>query len=117
LDRHDLIEVIAKFVNQPKPQQEDSLPSMIVSRRPAFLANRWLDVEKMRAALGAEEFGAIQRIGHNCKGIGKGYGFAPISEIGARIESSAKTQDVQQTLIAIGDFESYLQTVMEQTAA
>jgi hypothetical protein len=40
-------------------------------------------LKRLRAALAAKDFTVIQKIAHNCKGIGRGYGFPEISEIGA----------------------------------
>ena len=93
-----------------------TLPDLILARRPAFLANRWLDLEKMRTAIGTQDFVIVQRIGHNCKGIGKGYGFPPISEIGARIEAAARVQDNEQLKQTINEFELYLKTALAEAA-
>ena len=132
LERNELIEAIAKFaessttkpaVNEPiavklveTQAASQTLPDLILARRPAFLANRWLDLEKMRTAIGTQDFVIVQRIGHNCKGIGKGYGFPPISEIGARIEAAARVQDNEQLKQTINEFELYLKTALAEAA-
>jgi DNA-binding response OmpR family regulator len=115
LERSDLIDAIAKFAERPTPRTQ-ALPDMIAARRPAFLANRSLDAEKMRAALAIRDFAVVQRIGHNCKGIGKGYGFALISEIGARIEKAARALDEAEVLASLADFESFLKTAVADAA-
>ncbi len=115
LERHELIEAIAKFVARPAAQSE-TLPEMILARRPVFLANRCQDAQKVREALAEHDFVAIQRIGHNCKGIGKGYGFPQIGEIGARIESAARAADGEKVLSEVERFESALKTAMSEAA-
>ena len=115
LDRHELFEAIAKFTESAAPRTE-TVSDVVIARRPAFLANRGLDLEKLRAALQTEDFLTIQRIGHNCKGIGKGYGFAAISEIGARIEKAACGRDGPLVCAAIGDFESCLKAALQEAA-
>ncbi len=107
LERSDLMEAIAKYAVRPT-LRSTSLSDLIQTRRPAFLANRWLDLEKMRLACEAKDFEAIRKIGHNCKGIGKGYGFPEIGEIGAFVESAAKTLDATLVMQSINHFESCL---------
>jgi histidine phosphotransfer protein HptB len=57
---------------------------------PTFLANRKRDLTALREALHAQDFGAMRIVGHNLKGVGGGYGFHEITEIGALIEKAAK---------------------------
>jgi HPt (histidine-containing phosphotransfer) domain-containing protein len=115
LERSDLIDAVAKFANRAAPAPE-SISELVQSRRPIFLANRWSDLEKMRVALAVQDFQAIQKIGHNCKGIGKGYGFPQISEIGASIQSAARAQDLSLTKQAISSFEGCLEAASKEAA-
>lgn len=108
VEQRELIDVIAKFA--PSASGGEQVSQMVASRRPAFLANRKVDLEKMRAALAAGDLKLIQTIGHNCKGIGKGYGFPEISSIGAAIEQAAKALDAKQLEDNIRDFENSLLT-------
>ena len=96
MERRDLIETIAKFAYAEETVKSDNreVPDLIAERRPAFLASRRNDLEKMRSALAASDFASIQRIGHNCKGIGTGYGFPEVSAIGLAIESAAKERNL-----------------------
>ncbi len=71
VERNDLVEAIAKFAKRPAPP-DPSISNAITALRPAFLVNRTLDLAKMREALACADFVSIQRIGHNCKGIGAG---------------------------------------------
>jgi hypothetical protein len=97
---------LANKDERPREPRE-AIPAAIVARRPDFLANRRLDVEKMWDALARKDFAAIQHIGHNSKGIGAGYGFPEISRIGAAIETAAKARDVIEMENAIQQFATY----------
>jgi hypothetical protein len=90
-------------------RQELQIAEQIAARRPAFLANRRLDVEKMLCALAARDFSAIQHVGHNSKGIGTGYGFPDISRIGSIIETAAKARNVIEVEQAIEQFAKFIQ--------
>ena len=87
----------------------NAVSATIAARRPAFLENRRVDLARMKDALTAFDFATIQHIGHNCKGIGTGYGFPEISSIGASIEIAAKAQDAAEAETAIGQFERSIQ--------
>ena len=92
-ERRDLMETIARFA-PCSANGRAGISDLILARRPAFLVNRQDDLVRMRDALQAGEFRVIQKIAHNCKGIGKGYGFPEISRLGAAIEKAAKALDV-----------------------
>ncbi len=108
VERNDLIGAIAKFAKRPM-QTTNAIPDAIAARRPSFLANRQLDLIKMRDALSAGDFTAIQTIAHNCKGIGTGYGFPDISKVGALIEMAAKASNADQLQESIQEFEYHIQ--------
>ena len=116
LERADLIDAVAKYALRPA-QRKDNVTNMIEARRPLFVANRWLDLEKMRAALIAQDFAAIQKIAHNCKGTGKGYGFPQITELGALLESAAKARNEEEIARGMGDFERCLLSASQESAA
>ncbi len=107
VERGDLVEAIAKFASAPV-QAPRSIPSAIEALRPAFLANRTLDLVKMRTALAVHDFASIQAIGHNCKGTGSGYGYPDISTIGSSIEQAAKDLSEDELEQALGRFEKCL---------
>jgi hypothetical protein len=104
-DQGSLVERCADRVPDP-PQVTDP----IAARRPAFLANRRLDLVKMQTALALRDFEAMKRIGHNSKGIGAGYGFVEISRLGAAIENAASAEDAGGLEISLLQLESYLTT-------
>lgn len=78
---------------------------------PGFLNNRRRDVEKLRVLLGADGFADIRLIGHSMKGAGGGYGFDPITDIGAAIENAALAQDASVIREGIERLADYLARV------
>ena len=74
----------------PTQAPVEAISEAIKARRPAFLTNRWRDLEKMQAVLAAGDFAALRTIAHNCKGTGTGYGFPEISSLGAQLEQRRK---------------------------
>jgi hypothetical protein len=103
-ERNDPKEAIAKGA-QRLVLRNAAVPDPIALRRPAFLANRWLDLAKMRDALTASDFATIQTIGHNCKGTGVGYGFPDISSLGSAIEAAARVRNADELRESLGEFE------------
>lgn len=78
---------------------------------PRFLAHRKADVETVRAAIRNDEYERIQFIGHSMKGVGGGYGFDAITEIGARIEQGAIDQNRSDIELVIDELVDYLERV------
>lgn len=78
---------------------------------PGFLENRSGDCVKLAAALADNDMQSIQSIGHNLKGLGGGYGFEKISEIGAALETAAKAGDMENISPLIGQLENYLENI------
>ena len=69
------------------------------------------DIAKLRAALNDNDFANIQSIGHSTKGVGGGYGFDLMSELGAEIESAAKENDADKIREKIDQLDDYLQRI------
>jgi PAS domain S-box-containing protein len=109
LERFDLVAAIVKFAKHPAKRVKVSVPDFIAARQPAFIENRRLDLKKLQDALAAEDFDTIQHIGHNCKGIGAGYGFPDISDIGAKVECAARALDIVAAEQSIRKFECCIQ--------
>lgn len=81
---------------------------------PGFLNNRRRDVEKLRALLETGNFTDIRMIGHSMKGAGGGYGFDPITDIGAAIERAALAADsvtIEQGIAQLADYLSRIDVV------
>ena len=75
---------------------------------PGFLENRLKDVNNLKAASEKDDFSTLRSIGHSLKGVGGGYGFAMITELGAEIESSSKSNDINKIKQCIAELEEYL---------
>jgi CheY-like chemotaxis protein len=86
----------------------DGISESIRARRPAFLANRWRDLDKLKSSLAALDYVAMRTIAHNCKGIGTGYGFPEISGLGLQISTAAKAFDTDKLQECLNDFEACL---------
>ena len=67
-------------------QVDEDLEDLI----PGFLENRKQDVENLRQELEQKNFVNVTSIGHSIKGVGGGYGFDLMSELGAKIEIAGK---------------------------
>ena len=92
-----------KILVKVDPDLEDLIPG--------FLSNRTNDLSPLREALTSGNFQSIQSIGHSLKGVGGGYGFTGMSEIGAAIESAAKQQQQEELKQLIEQYGSYLDAV------
>ena len=90
-----------------KVQVDEDLEDLI----PGFLENRNTDVNKLKTALDSGNFADLTSIGHSLKGVGGGYGFDQMSELGAAIESAAKAEDADTVRDKINLLEDYLQRV------
>lgn len=78
---------------------------------PGFLSNRKEDVEKLRSAFKSSSLEDLRSIGHSLKGVGGGYGFQKITEIGAEIENHAKSDNLDEINKLIDDLDEYLDCV------
>lgn len=78
---------------------------------PGFLENRLRDITNLKAASSNNDFEALKSIGHSLKGVGGGYGFAMITQLGADIELLAKANDISRIRQRISELEDYLQRI------
>ena len=84
---------------------------LVLSLVPDYLKNRANDVQRLRAALAAADFGLLRKIGHNMRGSAGAYGVPPLSEIGGRIEDAALKQDGAVIAGAVEEMERFLKIV------
>ena len=75
---------------------------------PGFLNNRQADLEKIRMAIADADFNSIQSIAHSIKGVGGGYGFDRLSEIGFELENNAKLKNATELSALSNAMEEYL---------
>lgn len=78
---------------------------------PGFLNNRTTDLATLRDALATENYQSLQSLGHSLKGVGGGYGFSGMSEIGAAIEAAAKQQNLEELRGLVEQYGNYLDSV------
>ena len=78
---------------------------------PGFLENRARDLRQLTEGLTRRDFDTIRIIGHSMKGSGGGYGFDALTEMGAAIESAARSSDAAAIATLIAELDSYLQRV------
>jgi HPt (histidine-containing phosphotransfer) domain-containing protein len=78
---------------------------------PGFLQNRSKDLATLRQALAQGDCPVMQSTGHSLKGVGGGYGFAGLSELGAEIESAAKSGNMEALAALIERLADYLDRV------
>ncbi len=75
---------------------------------PGFLENRQKDVHSMEKALQENDFETLRVVGHNVKGVGGGYGFPDMSEMGAAIEEGATENNVEKISKNVKKISHYL---------
>jgi PAS domain S-box-containing protein len=68
---------------------DESLRAVI----PRYLESRRKDVETILAALEGSDFASIAALGHKMYGTGAGYGFPPVTALGAALEQAAREKD------------------------
>ena len=78
---------------------------------PGFLANRMNDIQLIRTSLSAGDFDDLLRLGHIMKGVGSGYGFPLISELGEAIEQAAARQDAEAIARHASQLSDYLNRI------
>lgn len=78
---------------------------------PAFMENRQKDLTLLKEAYDKEAFTDSTSIGHTLKGVGGGYGFNRITELGKLIEEASKEGDGQKLAVLIESLEAYLDQV------
>ena len=79
---------------------------------PGFLENRQKDLRLLREALAAGNIETVQSIGHSIKGVGGGYGFDGLSELGAELEMQAKSGRPEGLDVIIDNIQDYLDRVV-----
>jgi two-component system, sensor histidine kinase and response regulator len=78
---------------------------------PEFLEGRHEDVKVIRESIQEVDFVNVQRLGHDMKGCGQGYGFEEISLIGKHLEAAAKEKNAAEILHWNDRLEKYLAVI------
>jgi len=77
-----------------------NVPSELRHLIPGFIDRREKEVCELFLLLKAKDFVGIGDIAHKLKGVGTGYGFEFLTEIGAQLELAAKNKDQ----IGVGEY-------------
>lgn len=75
---------------------------------PQYLALCRRDLLAMQAALERLDFDRVRVLGHNLKGSGSAYGFPRLTDLGARVEQAAKSNDNDTIRVGITELEAFL---------
>ena len=86
---------------------DDDLKELI----PGFFENRYEEINQIKELFSQKDFNTIKKIGHSIKGVGGGYGFNYISELGLQIEEAARQEDEGKLSEIIKNYEEYLNNV------
>ena len=78
---------------------------------PGYLDNRRVDLRDARDALRIGDYARLQRIGHNIRGSGGGYGFDQLVQIGTRLEQAGIAQQAEQASLCLDDLADFLRRV------
>jgi HPt (histidine-containing phosphotransfer) domain-containing protein len=78
---------------------------------PRYLDNRRQDLRDARDALRIEDYARLQRIGHNIRGSGGGYGFGRLVQIGSRLEQAGIDRRAEQVGLCLEDLADFLHRV------
>ena len=75
---------------------------------PEYIERRSGDVRSMRAALQRGDYSLVARLAHQIKGTGASYGFAPLTDLGTRLEAAALRESSEAVIADIDAMERYL---------
>jgi len=73
-----------------------------------YAMRRRADLIRCRESLQKRDFETIQTIGHNLKGNGTSFGFPELSQIGEKMEISAREKNQSQTALLVDLFEEWV---------
>jgi HPt (histidine-containing phosphotransfer) domain-containing protein len=78
---------------------------------PGFMKRREEDIRSIRESLERDDYETIQMLGHQMKGLGGGYGFDTITDIGKAFEEAARDKDKGVIRENLKKLSSYLDRV------
>ncbi len=79
---------------------------------PGFLENRETDIAKIQQALDVGDFEKIGRIAHDMKGMGGGYGFQEITDLGITMGEVSQQKDQERLQVLLDKYEYYLDNLV-----
>lgn len=84
------------------------VPQYLGDLIPEYLENRQSDVTRINACLESADFETIRHIAHDMRGVGSGYGFPGISDLGQEIGSAARSGDAKTVGQLNARYQDYL---------
>jgi signal transduction histidine kinase/CheY-like chemotaxis protein len=120
-----LLEALLKYApkeRQPdfEQPQEPNSPNLVQVEEgmedvvPGYLEKRRAEVPIYLEALARADFDSIRKMAHKMKGTGAGYGFPPLTELGAALEKAALEKDSAHLEQCTNQLALYLQGVRLQ---
>jgi len=97
--------------NEPEPKIIAQVDRALADIVPGFLENRQKDCKLVLAALEKVDYETIRILGHSMKGVGGGYGFNPVTDLGASVEQAAKDKNMVEIQNLINELMIYLERV------
>lgn len=73
-----------------------------------YIERRQSDLQSCLEAIQKNEFGTLERIGHQMKGNATSFGFDDLAVIGENLETAAKNQDLARAQDITKNFQTYL---------
>lgn len=84
---------------------------------PGFLAKRRVEVALLRQAATSGDLAGLRASGHSLKGLGGGYGFDALTDLGRALEECARAGDLEgaaSTVEAIADYLRRVEVVYKE---
>ena len=78
---------------------------------PGFLAHRQDDIRSILDALAQNDYDTIYKLSHTMKGVGGGYGFDTITEIGLKLQEAAQHKDTLEVQKRVDELSTYLERI------
>lgn len=76
-----------------------------------YLERRRSDLTRLRSALTARDFAVIELTGHNLFGSGATYGLEEVSNLGAKLEQAAKSEQADRISDLVDELERFVARV------
>ena len=109
LDR--LLATVAQYCPAPHTRKSAAGEGVASADRIGpFLERRKRELLTLREALASDDLEEIRGIGHNLKGVGGGFGYQQIGDIGARLEQAAVARDTEGMRTAIDELARFLES-------
>jgi len=78
--------------------------------REKYTFRRKMDLVRCRECLENQDFSTIETIGHNLKGNGISFGYPELSQLGEKIEHSAREYNIAEVRELVNRLEEWLST-------